>query len=380
MLWRDLSRNHQILEEGLQRATCEFQAQVFQEAVERGDPLPDVHPFAALRALGEYQYLLDLGQQTHFRTVAVGEELFWLVQRRPKWTSPIAEGKAGHIEFWLRRFQIFPALNDGIHVSVRRLPVEFRLPKPETVSRVSFVAGGFIDGVFPDWTSTPLYRCTALLDPGKRWESVQSVLISATAAGAAIVVLPELTVDAEVRQRIREWLREQDKASSLALVVAGSFHEHSGTPPKHRNVAYVYDGTGQEVLRHTKLRPMRTKKRSGDIVDEGVTGGSEVTLFYAWFGLIGVATCLDFCEIGSVPVAKLWGIVGPAMMLVPSMGEETTNIAHAARARELHLQHGTYTIVASQHPELSDALGLSWIANLAAEKHPVLEGSLPWLT
>ncbi len=380
MLWKELMTNHQIIEEGLERNTCEVLAQEFLAALNRGDPLPEVHPLAALRALGEYLYWLDSGQQLVFRKIAVEQELFWLVQRRPKWTSPIAEGKAGHLEFWLRRYQIFPVLNDGIYVDVRHLPIEFRLPKGEEVAKVSFVAGGFADDVFPAWPSVPPYRCSTLVDPKTRWDSVESVLVSAAAAGAMIVVLPELTVDAEVRQRIRHWLREQEEVSSLALVVAGSFHEESGTPPTHRNVAYVYDSAGKELLRHIKLRPMRTKRRSGDIVDEGVTGGNKVTLFYAWFGLVGFAICLDFCEIGNVPIARLWGIVGPALMLVPSMGDEVTNAAHAARARELHFQHETYTVVASQHPERSDALGLSWIAGDAAEEHPMLEGRLLWLT
>jgi predicted amidohydrolase len=165
-------------------------------------------------------------------------------------------------------------------------------------------------------------------------------------------------------------------------VVAGSFHEDDsgaaeGSGPR-RNVAHAFDGHGDEVLRQVKLRPMRAMP--GDqVADEEIEGGSSVRLIHAWFGLLGIAICLDFCEIGDSPVTDLWRAIGPALMLVPSMGADPTNNAHREKARPLARQHGTAVVVASQHPLENAALGLSWDSGSGAHQDsPVLHGALRW--
>jgi predicted amidohydrolase len=203
-----------------------------------------------------------------------------------------------------------------------------------------------------------------------------------------VIVLPELTVDAMVRQELGRWLRESHHP--FALVVAGSFHEQGVGPteaaaPRH-NVCHVLDRWGGELLAHVKLRPMRAGSDARPL-DEDLTGGNKIELLLAPFGLIGVAICLDFCEIGDTPVTDLWRTAGPALMLVPSMGRESTNSAHRSKAHELALQHGTATLVASQHDTNPEGRGLCWYpshenetdrATLEAEGIPVLHGHLTW--
>ena len=189
-------------------------------------------------------------------------------------------------------------------------------------------------------------------------------------------MLPELTVDAEVRSRICAWLREKRPRPAFDLVVAGSFHEENQAD--RHNVAHVFDDFGDEVFRHVKLRPMRAMPH-GEPADEEIDGSAEVSLIQAWFGLIGVAICLDFCESGDTPVTDLWRAAGPALMLVPSMGRGTTNHAHDLKARALARQHGTATVVASQHDTKKEAVGLFWDSQGTPTKgSPTLEGALTW--
>lgn len=363
------------LEHGFERTACEFQAKQGLRALKNGENLPPMHPAAALRAVDSYLAFLDSGHETRSRRVdekAPEADAFWLVPRRASWSSRIADSQAGHIEFWLRHYQVVPVSHRGIRISVTRPPRSLGKPRDDML----FLAGGFIDGVLPQWNDASPYQCLVLTDANVRWQSVEGLLTKAAECGASLVVLPELTVDAEVRERICAWLREKRQRSAFDLVVAGSFHEESGD--SRRNVAYIFDDFGDQVFQHMKLRPMRAMP-GGHTVDEKITGSAEVSLIQAWFGLIGVAICLDFCESGDTPVTDLWRAAGPTLMLVPSMGADTTNHAHGEKARALALQHGTATVVASQHPETREALGLFWNSNGAlTEARPILEGVLTW--
>jgi hypothetical protein len=372
LLWHYLVSSHSHFEEGFDRNQCELEADHFRTALDIGADLPTVHPAAALRALSEYLYDLDSGNEPRAQVAATPHGEFWVVPRRSGWTSPLSAKQAGHLEYWLRCHHVVPAKHSGIDVRVVAVPKYFRRARAKPMT---FLAGGFLDKVLPKWSHESPFRCEVLTDPDSRWLSVRAMLETAAAEGVAVVVMPELTVDASVRLQIRNWLKSQARGSSIALVVAGSFHETvSG---RKRNVAYVFDGDGEEVLQHVKLRPMRAIPEE-ETMDEGIEGGSEVQLMHTWFGLMGVAICLDFCETGGAPVATLWSTVGPALMLVPSMGKDNTNRAHKNRALDLARQHGTATIVASQHPERAVALGLYWSETADSKDHPTLQALLPW--
>lgn len=384
-------RNDRHFERDFQWERCETEAEHLLERLSIGPPFPITHPAAALRAIDRFMLeARDPGQpneQVRFVDVPAeeGGGRYWLVRRRPGWSSHLAAEQAGQREYWLRGHQVVPALHDGIGIAVKR-PHE-RLWRRLEGAAIRFAAGGFLDGVQPNWTSTSPLSCRKLIDPESRWTSVQAVLEEARSHGATIVVLPELTVDPEVRQRLRRWLRE-NPSHPFALVVAGSFHEsRPGVEVgPGQGVARVFDAFGDEVLAHVKLRPMRTEKK-GRRVAEDLEGSGQVDLVLAPFGLLGVAICLDFCESGDVAVANLWTRVGPALMLVPSMGGSSTNNAHGRRAEDLARVHATATVVASQHPEEKAALGLCWrvggTANGertvdAVSRAPVLLDELKW--
>lgn len=373
VLLRLYLRRQEAFEEGFSRHRCVAEAARAEAALAAGDAPPAVHPVALLCAVDRYLAAsCDVGHEPLIRRIEAPEGAFLVVPRAPGWESRLARNQPGHLEFWMRRHQVVPAEIRGITVEVRRPSRD--LSQRLEASRLRFATGGFLDSVLPAWNDRSPYSCRELQDPEARWTSVCELLQQASRRGTTLVVLPELTIDPQVRARLRDWLIEHGPAHGLDLVVAGSFHEEK------RNVARILDGHGDEVVHHRKLRPMRSAD-DGSNVDEDIQGGHCIRLLHAPFGLVGTAICLDFCEIGDVPVAELWGAVGPALMLVPSMGSETTNHAHRNRARPLALQHGTTTLVASQHPKEPLACGLAWSrAARPRRAKPVLYGALQWTT
>ncbi|MBI4701557.1 MAG: hypothetical protein HY744_10415 [Deltaproteobacteria bacterium] len=350
-------QDHAPLQRGLERSTVEQEANAFQRAIERGDPRPVVHPAAALRALDEYCAALgtvDLGPRQ--------VEGYWVVRRPPGSRSSIAEKQPNHPEYWMRHHLLVPISHQGIRIEVR-------VPDDPGVRALAFpfeaATGGFDDGVKPDWNDPPPpYRCRRLVDADTRWCSVAGALVEAARREARIVVLPELTVDLDVLASIRQWL--QRKNHGLVAVAAGSFHVvedgGAGEPGKRRNLGWLLSGTGDILLEHRKLQPMRYGSRARPL-DEDIEGGNELVLLAARCGLVALAICLDFCEIGGVPVASLWSAAGPSLVLVPSMEPsetQQTNKAHEARAKELRREHCTRVLVASQDVGCQNGQGLAW--------------------
>lgn len=379
LLWRLLRKLHDAFERDFDRDRCLDQAEKALAALHVERPPPRVHPAALLSAVDRYLAVLDTGQEPRARRVQLADgEQFFLVPRRAGWASRFAMDQAGQIEFWLRRHQVIPVNHGGIHIEITR--PERGVLKGLVGGAFRCAAGGFPDEIKPNWSSSSPFYCQCLPEPDRRWASMEGFLAQAERHGAAVVVLPELTVDAALRARVADWVRGRNSARRPALLVAGSFHEEgvpSGKAPR-RNVARVFDGYGSEVLMHTKLRPMRATPEEGT-VDEAIEGANALTLLHASFGLIGVAICLDFCETGGAPVASLWEAIGPALMLVPSMGRESTNHAHRAKAKPLSLQHGTVTLVASQHPEGVEAFGFLWDGlGKESQASPVLIAEVSW--
>lgn len=333
-----------------------------------------VHPAAAAQAVDEFLQQERLGSGFEgirwVENEGLGNSTYAVIPRPPRIASTLA-GQPNHLPFWFRHHRVIPSRIRGIEVEIRPLRGSRWKGFASEDGSVRFQAGGFLDGVLPDWQFPP-YQTERLVDPNRRWDSVKDLLGAASRVGLGLVVLPELTVDTSVRMRLQEWLRET-RPHSMRLIAAGSFHEPG---PPARNVARLLDHTGRELLAQCKLQPMRVGPDSAP-VDEGVEGGHRLVLLSTPIGLIGLAICLDFCDEGDSTVAELWRLAGAEVMLVPSMGSETTNHAHERRARELVRHHATVTIVASQHPEQNQARGLFWQPN-GAEGHsePTIVGAL----
>lgn len=336
-LWH-AAGNHVLWMKDLDREASAF-IEPFHRALREKEELPDVPIAAALAALDQF-----LGQSERpveiRRSVRVPDgSLYHVVPRPNGWHSPYGEEKCDFREYWARRFHCIPAVQNGIAV---------RLAQQDPTSPLAFpfvaVAGGFEDGIKPDWHDREAHapwRATELTNAEGRWKSVRGYLERARADQASVLVLPELTVDAAVLHETKKWL-DSERPTHLALVAAGSFHKTCDGD--YFNVAWLLDGQGRQLLEQRKLLPMRRKPGE----DEGVLAGRELWLLATNLGLVAIGICLDFCVVPGTAVGALWPAIGPALVLVPSMAEESANVKHIQRAKDLYDQHGTRVLVASQ--------------------------------
>lgn len=372
----------QDLERGFDKRRIDQEAARLNPLPESG-PLGLVHPLAAAQAIDRYLVAGDLGHERRVRVVPLEDgNSFYLVPRRPGWRSRIATAQPGHREYWIRHHHVVPTRYRGIEIAVEQSPRD-RTWREALRSPVRFWVGGFEDGIQPNWALREPYRSDRLSGSNQRTEGVTHRLEDATRGGAVIIVFPELSVDAAVRLELRRWLRAPRREPRPSLVVAGSYHEEEATDDDRsvpRNISRVYNGKGDLLLEHTKLRPMRTAASdTGAEIYEDVEGASHLRLLYCEFGLLAVAICLDFCETGSAPVADIWKVIGPALVLVPSMGDDKTNNAHGRRAEELDRQHSTVCLIASQQEDGTAAQGIRHCPDHRGENDsPYLAGEFSW--
>lgn len=279
------------------------------------------------------------------KPVRVSDPGAWVVQRPLGWRSPTLQPR--QLPFWLRHHWVLPADCDGITIDVSACDGSLgeRLTALLAEGSVSVFVGGFDDGVQTRFaTQAPKYGQPSLSDTAVRTESGCRAFHDARDGGAHLVVLPELTVCADTRVGMVDWLATEPHP--FVLVCPGSFHEGEGP----WNVARVYDGHGDLVHTHHKMAPMRIEHPDNG-VDEDIRGVPRLPLLATPIGLVAVGVCLDFAE-GDDPVFQtLWNHVGPGLVLVPSMSNESTRNAHEARAKGLARLHGTVSAVAIQRVE-----------------------------
>jgi len=351
--------NHGTFQRDLDRDACEAAAKRLFRSFGRSGRRPRLvaPPAAWLRALDEYCATLATGGDAPRRI-----EGHYVVRRPDAWRSKLADEQPNHREFWMRHHQIVPVKHHGIDVKISHRSDALRGLAPP----FDAAAGGFVDGVQPNWSTHPAYRCTALLDARKRTASVEALLDEARRREARVVVLPELTVDPRVLAEIQRWLQDEDHP--FVLVAAG----HVVVDSIRRNEAWLLSARGEKLITHWKLEPMRHGAGAG-AVDEDIRAGTRLEVLAGPGGLVALAICLDFCESGGAQVATLWEAVGPALILVPSMGDASTNHAHDRRAGDLGRQHATRVLAATQHHRESKAWGLAWRAGKPQEEaSPVL--------
>lgn len=94
-------------------------------------------------------------------------------------------------------------------------------------------------------------------------QTVTRQLGSAYDDGCFAIVWPELTVTPELRGHIAQFLKQRilsgDERKSLQIIVAGSFHEKDGDLTS--NIAYVFDGYGNEKLKYRKQLRYHDEKK-----------------------------------------------------------------------------------------------------------------------
>ncbi len=295
-------------------------------------------PLALLAAMDT-----ELGERTaghEAKPIRVDAPDAWVVQRPIGWSTPLRQPR--QLPFWLRYHHVVPALHAGLRVELRACDASLAraLTAVRAAGAVRVYVAGFADAVRTNWgTTAPLYGAPALSDVAARARSIEVALTEAAAGEAQVGVLPELTVCPTAARVVPDWLTTH--THGLLLVCPGSFHEG------RRNVARVYDRFGDVVHTHVKLAPERVEK--GDhAIYEDIDGADRLTLLHTPLGILAVAVCLDFCEDLDPALQTLWNLVGPGLVLVPSMSNDATRRLHLARAKRLNLVHRTVSAVAIQ--------------------------------
>lgn len=181
--------------------------------------------------------------------------------------------------------------------------------------------------------------------------------------GVDLAVWPELSVSKDAVSIIAKALsapRPGDRRSKLQLVVAGSHHRPLDDGRVH-NTATVLSGKGRVLDFHDKVVPFESKT----LGVENLKPGSSVLVIICDGFIASAAICKDFCDAG---IHLPWERLDVDLVLVPSMGDHSTMLAHLDKARSLRIDRNIRTFVVQQfYPRGSDdPLGLV----LAAPRNP----------
>jgi len=166
---------------------------------------------------------------------------------------------------------------------------------------------------------------------------------AAIAEGCFGIVWPELTVPPQLRGVIADALRgralETDDRPAPQVVVAGTWHETSRR--KVKNVATIFDGYGNITLRYEKFIPYEDK----NLGVEKIVPGNKIPVLVTDDQLIAFAICKDFCDLSvNLPYPEL----DVDLVIVPSMGGDTTMTGHQDTAKKIRVRYGAHTFVVQQ--------------------------------
>lgn len=148
---------------------------------------------------------------------------------------------------------------------------------------------------------------------------IDSVLATAVAQGASIVVLPELCVDEPLAWELEDWVRRPD---GLRLLVAGSYHHEDllaagalGGSGRHRNTAVAWARGYDRPLLHDKHSPA-DRPVYEDLQPEG---WPELRIYVTADGWhMVVAICRDLLNPRAVQALTE---AGANLVLVPTMSD-----------------------------------------------------------
>lgn len=183
-------------------------------------------------------------------------------------------------------------------------------------------------------------------------EKIVGHIESALRTNCDALVWPELTMSEERLKLVRSELKKGGlrKKGRVPVIVAGSRHVEVAEGG-YVNRAELFAGKGQLLGTYDKRRTFELKGSFEDI-----NPGRALTILVAEDRLIGIAICKDFCDDIE---NDLYHRLGVDVVLVPSMGQASTILAHRRNAKALQSQQGSVTVVVQQvdvvtgtaHPE-----------------------------
>ena len=153
------------------------------------------------------------------------------------------------------------------------------------------------------------------VDVSRQRIEIDRLITRANAAGASIVVLPELCVTDDLAQHLRGWV---ERADGPQLLVAGSYHHEDGladSPRRRRNTALAWVRGRDQPLTHDKHSPADRPVRE-DIQPQG---WPELRVYVSAGGWhLVIAICRDLLNPHAVHALTE---AGANLVLVPAMSE-----------------------------------------------------------
>lgn len=137
----------------------------------------------------------------------------------------------------------------------------------------------------------------------------------AVAAGASIVVLPELCVTEALAHDLQNWV---DRDDGPRVLVAGSYHHAEGSPRRRRNTALAWIRGHDRPLTHDKHSPAEQPIRE-DIQPQGWPELRVYVTAEGWH--LVLAICRDLLNPQAVHALAE---IGANLVLVPAMSESLT--------------------------------------------------------
>jgi predicted amidohydrolase len=179
---------------------------------------------------------------------------------------------------------------------------------------------------------------------------------SAVAEETFVLAWPELSVDSNHREYIREKLKKVSGAGAHTmpqLVVAGSCHEQIGAWWYNR--AAVFDGYGQYEYHYCKFSPYI---RHVDGCIEAIQPGGTIPIFVTDDFVMSVAICRDLADFNQTDV---FGALEVDLIVVPSMGGSSTMDSHEAAAMQLKALNDTRVFVVQVNEAVNSAKPIGWV-------------------
>ena len=312
------------------------------------------HPLDWLRGLDEYVHC-----HTRFhRTVSLtdGDARFHLIRHvHPHSYPSYRDRQRGNLQYHLRHHRFVPCALHGHPVALQAVSDVCEQAAAAILQRQRLVVAvaRFDDGVTEEinWNhGNGHFHMTGLSDAPTRRRSIEAALDFARQHHADLLVFPELTIPADLRDDIRDDLqarassvgKESDASALPALIALGSFHEQDATH-QHLNRALLVDRFGDVLLTADKRAKVTIAHQGRDWGEALQVAPTPCSLLPLDIGLLALAICKDVFD---GPVSRQLQDVGLDWLLAPSMtdhlGPHRTNTGNLLRA------HGTVSIVANQ--------------------------------
>lgn len=237
------------------------------------------------------------------------------------------------------RHRIIPTRID--HIAVRLLSAgSLRAAQPSRSLRMGAALTTDLDLDAPSTGQTFTVRSAG----SSQWpQLLQRQAAAAHADDVDLAVWPELSVSKDAVATIAKALSHplpDRRRSKLQLVVAGSHHRPIADGRVH-NTATILSGKGRFLDIHDKIVPFESRTLG---VEHLKPGRSVLVILCDGF-LASAAICKDFCDAG---VRLPWDKLDVDLVLVPSMGDHSTMLAHLDKARALRIERNVRTFVVQQ--------------------------------